>query len=639
MRRLAVLALACLVLSGCQRSAEVIVRPVRLNTLEGCAVSPERAFALLHGWGDFDVDERASPAGDFPGGSRTSASAAESLYLRDLGAQLTRLPTGSRSIVASVSQPDPARAWRGIARVPEQGPIDLLLWPETEACRFSQPVEHRIDGTFAAVDPHHALLAGGRVASGSSVPRTHVVDLAEGRVVPLPIGLGTRRSSPTITAFAPPGGRAISLPALVAGGSDPDSQEPLRTAEVYAPAGEAIGDFERDKIELNEARAEHGACALATGETLLVGGRGSSGLLRALEIVDPRTRRSRTGGLALLQVPRRSPAVLRLASGEILVAGGVDREGAPISTLEWLSPDASRPSRRPRELLASRRRAFIPLDAGGALAVIAPDPPDEGKKSVWVIGAEGEVTPAISVQDLEDVRLFAGVDGAPLLFTGRRWLRWQPWFAAFQQVIDAPAPVPNVGGPASSAFTSPDPGLALWLDDQGEAGMFVRGFRHGTRNELAPVPRPLLVKDTAFLAPDRFAAPEVYRFDVGRGLVLAPGASAFLTDVTFAGVSVELQVTSAAPRVVLRDDRGEELEIGGPGCPVRAGSRQKLTIERGLTSVRVMVDEGQPGACAGKLRAEARVAVGLRGAPEGEAVAAGSADGTSSARSLFVSRR
>ena len=69
---------------------------------------------------------------------------------------------------------------------------------------------------------------------------------------------------------------------------------------------------------------------LATGETLLVGGIGQFGVpLATMEIVDPKTRRYRTSGVATLLVPRSSPTVLRLASGEIMVAGGFDRSNLP----------------------------------------------------------------------------------------------------------------------------------------------------------------------------------------------------------------------------------------------------------------------------------------------------------------------
>src|SRR5262249_34916311 len=148
-------------------------------------------------------------------------------------------------------------------------------------------------------------------------------------------------------------------PALVAGGHDPDSgdgtpYQPLATAEVYLPklgAPGDVGDFEQATIALSEPRTRHAGVVLSTGETLLVGGRGSAGPLRTMEIVDPTTRRAHTAGIALLQVARDKPTALRLSNGEILVAGGLDANGNPVTTLEWFAPDASHATKRPTDLV------------------------------------------------------------------------------------------------------------------------------------------------------------------------------------------------------------------------------------------------------------------------------------------------
>src|SRR4029079_15075251 len=105
------------------------------------------------------------------------------------------------------------------------------------------------------------------------------------------IGLGSKRSRPTITAF-----RATPdqdpAPSLVAGGEDPETQTPIGTAEIYVAKlgvpGE-LGDFDAVKIDLAEPRTKHGAVVLATGETLLVGGIGQFGApIGTMEIVDPK---------------------------------------------------------------------------------------------------------------------------------------------------------------------------------------------------------------------------------------------------------------------------------------------------------------------------------------------------------------
>ena len=172
--------------------------------------------------------------------------------------------------------------------------------------------------------------------------------------------------------------------AVVAGGVRPvPGGETLASAEVFASSA---GDFDGQLITLSEPRARHGAAVMTNGETLLVGGVGASGaVLGSMEIVDASTHRAQTTTLAGLAVPRANPQVMRLASGEILVAGGVDASGAPVSTLEWFASDATSASRATQQLVASSHEAFIPLDAGGALAVIAPDTPTPGFQNVWII--------------------------------------------------------------------------------------------------------------------------------------------------------------------------------------------------------------------------------------------------------------
>ena len=61
------------------------------------------------------------------------------------------------------------------------------------------------------------------------------------------------------------------------------------------------------------------------------------------------------------------------------------------------------------------------LEAGGALAVIAPDP-NTPINSVYVISAEGTPEAALPVDFAPDerVRLFAGAGNRPVLFTGKR---------------------------------------------------------------------------------------------------------------------------------------------------------------------------------------------------------------------------
>lgn len=597
---------------GCTLEPTVEERRLVVYSPRSCPVAQSEAFSVIYGNGDFDDTQ----------------SAISSLYLREVGSTLSELPAKTRSVIVDVSHPAHSVDWRGTAEVPPSGPINVLVWPGGETCRLTRNVEPRTDVTLG-VFGRHIMVAGGSLIG--QVPHTFVGDLSTGIVEPLAFGVGTRRSRPTITAFRTSANQDPS-PALVAGGEDPDRQSALGTAEVYLPKAGAVGDlgdFTREKIDLSEPRTRHGAVVLSTGETLLVGGTGQFGApLGTMEIVDPKTRQFRTNGVALLAVPRNSPTVLRLASGEILVAGGFNRSNQPVPTLEWFSADASRPTKRPVDLVTGRERAFVPLEAGGALAVVVPSSGAADFKTVWVISADGTLEPGLPIDPatLDKVRLFHGTDGSPVLWTGQRWLRWQPWFAAFQPIPDAPA-----NGPGGPAIVSGDSGLALWLDDRIEGQLYVTGYRFATRSRYGAVRNPLLVESTVGLAPDRVTGTpgSSIRFDETSGLELGPGASAFVTDVSYADVSVELD-TVGAPAVVLRQEDGRELSVGGAECPFARSPTSSLRVDRTGRQVRFSLDGNDSRLCATELTEGARVSIGVRGTDGA---------GASFARNLRITRR
>lgn len=601
-KALAAASLAAAVASGtgCQAGPEVTERRVVVATLRGCPVPQGDAYALFSAQGDFGPDPEMPPV--------------ESHLLRETGTVLAALPGDARALAVEISSAATAVTWRGLAEIPAEGDVHVLAWPSAEACRMTRDVERRDGGTLAAIDAYRVLVVGGAAREGQTVPRTYAGDVTTGQLERLAYGLAVRRDRPTVTRYDARGAEpAGPRDALVAGGADPDTGAPLGTAEVYRAAGGdgALGEFAAARVELLTPRAEHGAVELVSGETLLVGGRGPGGLVRALEAVDPRTGRARTEGLALLDVPRLRPKVLRLASGEVLVAGGTTLDGAPVGALEWLAPDGSRATKRTRALVTGREQDFVALATGGALAVVSPDAAPTDVANVWRITPDGALEPALRVPDLGVVRLFPGDGDEPVLYTGSRWLRWKPWFGAFEPLADAPT-----SGPLEPNATSPDPGLALWLEDRGSGGMNVVGWRFGARSRFATLPRDVLASGTAFLAPDRLpgARGERVRLDPGGGLVLAAGASAFVTDATFAGVAVVLAVEPPSALVVLRESGGHELEVGGLGCPFPRAPAHTVAVSRVGARVRVALDGEADFDCATALDPSARVAVGVRGA-------------------------
>jgi hypothetical protein len=570
-------------LAACSKEPRIETRTVTLHVPAACSLGAS-PYGLFYASGDFEP-----PAGP-PSGPLT-----------DVGRALTGLPKTTRSLVLDATD-ESQREWRGVAPVDPAGDVDVLVLPYRAPCALSTAVDPRTQAAFGAIDDRRALLVGG-VGPDQSVPRTFAIDRTTGAIRALEGDreLFVPRARATITPFGAGG--------IVAGGARPDTGEHLATAEVFVD-----GAFDGQLVPLSTGRSDHGAVVLASGETLLVGGFGPSGVLRSMEIVDPLTRRARTAGLAALAVPRAAPTVLRLASGEILVAGGRDALGAPVPTLEWFAADARAASRRPRDLVARARQSFCALAGGGALAVIAPDASDPVAtfKSVWVLSADGALEDAKPIVGaLGAVRLFEGSEGAPVLWTGDRWLRWRPWDGAFGALAGAE----GASGPPGDIVASGDPGLALWVD-----GARVNGLRFATRGPFASTPasRPLLSTSTDLTAPDRLVTPgttRAIRFDVTAGLTLEDAASVVVTDATFAAVRIDARVTSAvAPSLVLRAGTGIEAPIDALHCPLASLAAGAIVhVERERERVRAAVNDADLADCGVTLPPDARVTIAVRG--------------------------
>jgi hypothetical protein len=570
------LALAAVAMA-CGRDPQVTLRPVTLHAPKACAPDTN-AYATYQALGDFEP-----------------MAAAPGHLLKQTGQPLPEIDGAARALLAKANEN--GRDWAGVASLPHSGNVDLLLLPMLASCALSTPVDQRTGASLAPVPGAQLLVVGGM--RPDVTPQTLIVDWTTGDIEPARAGLAEPRTRASVTEFGDG--------ALVAGGIGDSGV--LGTAEVYEPS---LRDFDpQQRIQIGDARADHGAVELVTGETLLVGGIGADGktLLASMETVDPSTRTVRTEGIARLAVPRRAPSVLRLASGEVLVAGGFDENGLPVATLEWFAPDASRSTRRARDLVTSTARAFISLAAGGALAIIAPPsgaPADF--QNAWVINADGALEAAAPVQgNLTTPVLFAGPSGAPVLWTGDRWLRWQPWqgaFGALDVLDDVP---PRIGDTTCSA----EAGVAVWIATDTAQ---LTALRFGVGSQYAPLSGPLLVTDASETAPDRLGSGGVFSFDPLLGLVLAPGASSFVTDRTYADFSLDVDAPTGEPAlVVLREEAGNELEVGGPSCPgaITAGSTM-IHLTRTGANVAWKTADGTGGTCSNAVGKSARLSIGVR---------------------------
>ena len=564
--------------AACAPEPEVVDRVLTVHTPAACAV-PGQGYALFYAFGDF----QPSP----------SSPAYEGRFLRDLGVPLELLPRTSRAFVVDIAAG--ALTFRGATLVPERGAADILAWPASRECPLTGSVGDaaRRDARLTVSD-HYAVLSGG--TEPGRVPETFVADLSTGHVERVGTDLVVARERAAAAAYR--GG------VLVTGGARPGDGTLGDTAERLV-LGDGVKAFDGAPIPLSTARAEHAAVTLVTGEVLLVGGRGPTGnVLGSLEIVDPIAGRARTPGLASLAKPRRGADAVRLANGEILVWGGFDAAGARVATFEWLTADATRAARAPRDGDVGAQASVVPLAAGGALSVVLRGSMVEAA-SVLVLTEDGDLEPAPSLTgDVKRIALFASAGGAPLLFTGSRWLRWQPWEGTFAPLGEGAA------GPAEGAPTAlGDPGLALWTD----GGRLV-GYRVDVRGPYATEVRPMLRDQPLPLVPNHLVASGTLspiRFDTGTGLTLADGTAAFVPDAIYGDFVATIEVAGdAAPVLVLRDDRGADLELGGALCPAPTTKRFSFT-RRGATA-QVANADGVTARCDLVALGSRRVSLGLR---------------------------
>ena len=525
--------------------------------------------------------------------------------LSGVGKVLPQLDLQTRAVSVIASENDDT--WEGVAPVTASGDVNVLVLPEARACALSTGVGARTGSTLGPIGPLRALLVGGD-ATGLTTPANFVVHLDTGVVEPVDARreLLVQRQRASVTPFGAGG--------LVAGGVALSSGLPTADAQVF-DAG--AGGF-TTRLSLSEPRAGHAAVVLVDGRTLLVGGVGGADgetPVPRMEIVDPAGGDGFEENVALLSPVLSSPSAVRLVSGEVLVAGGTTVSGVAVTGLEWFTPQAGPSSVRLQTLPAgsvAARVALVALAGGGALAVVAPPAsPPAGFQTTWVISADHAVAAGTSVQgSLTRPVLFGGAGGAPLLWSGDRWLQWQPWAGAFTG-----APALDTGATSlGDATASPDPGLAMWLDPVRHQ-LIAR--RTDTTNAYS-ADAPLLVSGSGGVAPDRLPGAAGVAYSGGTGLTLAGGASAFVTDRTYADVA--LRVTYAAgqaPLVVLRDALAVEHVIDDRCCAGlfgATGPAPVVDVERRGASVTCAVDGAPPSACGASLDPSTRIALGVRGA-------------------------
>jgi hypothetical protein len=566
-----------------------IERHVVAYAVPGCRVQGNETL-LLTALGDFGAPRAASQV------TANDLSKEVGLPADLVGVEAEVLPSG----------------WSGIGYANPPDDVRFTLWSTSDACDATGGVIPASQGgqAITAFGNGKGLLLAGLEPTGDPNDAAYALALdattGETSKALERYGLGpTRRAFATATPFG--------AGALVAGGLDPSNG---------APHGTGLAFLEDHFVEINlgPARAHHGAAVLASGETLLVGGVGETGVvLSSMVAVDPTTQTARFLNVGTLARARKDPVVLRLATDEILVAGGTDELDAPIATLEWFASDGSAciaPRgcvHPPQELVARAGRAFVALAGGGVLAAGGFDGSRQPARDVWWItedtGPEALELLSVSQRGDGELRLVPASDGAPFLYNGSFWLRFDPWLTRFTALTSSPGDGPDNDMPAPVAV---DPGLFMWIArDQISGKSKVRGFRHGVRGPFARDDGFLLLGDALHTAPDRPPGPGGAVEFLPDGLHITHEARVVVTDTTYADV----EISAATPASAL-----PEVELGpltiGVDCPWPRASGKAFTIARAGGNVSVEVD-GQPTTCSGP---PGRVSIALRGPEQGQAV-------------------
>jgi len=210
---------------------------------------------------------------------------------------------------------------------------------------------------------------------------------------------------------------------LFAGGSS--NGAPLRSAELYDPAS---GRFIRTG-SMTTARIGHVAAALGGGRILVAGGSGAGGrVLAGAELYDPRTGTfSKTGDM---RFARHKHAAAPTAGGRILVVGGSDASDfrGRYASAELYDPASGR--FRPVRPMAQRRfklpdavvglASGAVLVAGGATSVERYDGSSRRFRTVGRLGAELLFSTATLLSDGQV--LIAGGYDERIRLSGRTWL-------------------------------------------------------------------------------------------------------------------------------------------------------------------------------------------------------------------------
>jgi hypothetical protein len=517
-----------LVCVACTRT-ETVTRFVTLHQTQSCVVPPG-SFGKYLATGDFEP--------------LAENLAAQPLAIDAAGLMIDGVP-GNVQSMAVIATP-----FLGAALVPDVGDVDILLLPSASACALNgNGVGFDAAMVFAAVSSK-TIIALGATIGGTGLTPSFRVDLGTGLVSKMSNPIGKSRTHAAVATFGD--GRAF-----VIGGVSGNAVQ--QSVEMF----DEVNEFAPNTFQLQTARSDHGAVALANGDVFVAGGAtGGSALVAPTERLtfDGTQWRSNQSTTPALQAARTNPYVLRLADGTIMVGGGLDANGNPVTLVEFFSADGST-ALQTANVPATGTNAFVALDGGGALFVDAAAPTGA---HAWFVAPNVSlpITPDINAP-LTDVKLFAHDRGGALLWTGSTWLVFDPWSGMFSALANAPTTGPD----ATSPITFGEPGMRAWVAQDKSGGGNVVVWRDSVRNVFA-TEGPYLVSDTSLMSPDTIPAPT---FDA-KGLTLDSTHAAFVSDARYLDVAVQVDGAD----VVIRAPGGE-IDVG---LDCRIQPLETLYVER-----------------------------------------------------------
>lgn len=438
---------------GCTGGDSASIRLVRVAPAADpdCGAPATGVILLVEALGDFPTSEVTGRSIDVAAGAPVDIASFPAATRA-----LTVEVIGAGGAISAVGQTAPFAG--RLADLADGAEVPVLMAPPLGACPTGPPAAARLRPLLARAGAG-ALVAGGIDDVGDPVQSVELYDPATGGFTTVADHLyGT-------TAHGLIGASATTLAdgrVVIAGGSAPAYQ-------IYDPVA---ADFSR-QLFLGEARAHHAAVALADeggGARMLVAG-GCSELaadgtcapgtaLRSTWLIDVDAADPVSPGPALA-LARIGGIAVREGTGAVLLVGGVDESGAPVTTAERIDLAGAQPGQLAPEL--GDRAALLP--SGSVLTGFAPAGADTGVAPVPA-GAvlPAGATEAVAVPGVPEragVTLTALQDGAVLALGHGPPLLYEPIRNRFRALsapgLDfAPAPAPAGHGPEHGAVLLDD---------------------------------------------------------------------------------------------------------------------------------------------------------------------------------------